>query len=116
MTDGAPQNGGYRQSCHRPFRGALLLPARVALNEEFIACCFGGGLGVSTCSFGEPLSRLARAEWVRPPRRAGWVSPSPDSPEAVPLAGSQVPELAVFTPHFRCQQKSDEGRAMASLL
>lgn len=92
VTDGAPQNGGYRQGWHRPFRGALLLPARV--------CCFGGGLGVSFCSFGEPLSWLACAKWVRPPRLAGWVSPSPDSPKAVPLAGSQVSEPAVFTPHL----------------
>lgn len=105
VTDGTPRNGGYRQGCHRPFCGALLLAASVAINEEFTVCCFGGGLGVSICSFGEPLSRLACAEWVGPPRLAGWESPSPDSPKAVPLEEAKFRSLQ-FSRHILGASKS----------
>lgn len=118
VTDRTPWNGGYGQGCHRPFCGGLLLPARVAVNEELVhRLLFRGQLGgYPSVPLGSPSACWTVLSGRGPPGWGRWASPSPDSPEAAPLAGSHVSEPAVFTPHFRCQQKSEEGRATASLL
>lgn len=79
VTDRTPWNGGYGQGCHRPFCGGLLLPARVAVNEELVhRLLFRGQLGgVSICSLGEPFSLLDYAERARPPRLGALGIPKP---------------------------------------
>lgn len=73
------------------------------------------------CPFASPWSRPvglgSLGSLDGPPGLAGWVSVSPALPRPHHLQGAEFfGARGVFTPHSRCQQKSNEGRAVASLL